>query len=276
MRIITDPAELTTWAEGCRSQGLRIGFVPTMGFLHDGHLSLMKLLRPDVDVLVVSIYVNPLQFGPDEDLEAYPRDEGGDAAQCEAEGTDVLFMPPQLYPDGFCTSVSIHGLTDGLCGEARPGHFEGVATVVTRLLNLTRCHVAAFGEKDYQQLCVIRRMVRDLALPVEVVGGPIVRDVDGLALSSRNTYLSAVDRSRGLTLSRALATIRDGLASGERQVDVLLAAAKATLDVDRVDYLEIVDATSLKPLSRVIGPSRALVAAFVGGTRLIDNLALEL
>jgi pantoate--beta-alanine ligase len=275
MKTIHQPDALTVWSEQQRAEGLRLGFVPTMGFLHQGHLSLMKLLRPQVDRLIVSIYVNPLQFGAGEDLEAYPADMEGDSRLCEQVGVDVLFAPQDLYPDGFCTSVSVHRLTEGLCGESRPGHFEGVATVVARLIGVTRCHVAAFGEKDYQQLCVLRQMARDLALPVEIVGGAIVRDDDGLALSSRNTYLNSEDRVRALSLSRALSGMKHALTTGAADVEQLLALGTQLLDVDKIDYLAIVDATTLQPVQRVTRSCRALVAAHVGETRLIDNLALE-
>jgi pantoate--beta-alanine ligase len=262
---------MTAWSA---AQSGKVGFVPTMGFLHRGHVSLMELLRPAVDHLVVSIYVNPLQFGENEDLDAYPRDLERDLELCRAAGVDAVFTPADLYPDGFRTSVSVHGLTDGLCGAARPTHFEGVTTVVARLFGVVRCQVAAFGEKDYQQLQVIRRMVEDLALPVEVVGGPLIRDEDGLALSSRNTYLSPAERARGLSLSRALFAMQAAVAAGERDVATLTAAARAGLAVDRVDYLEVVDASDLSPLTVVDRPARALVAGHVGRTRLIDNLAL--
>lgn len=274
MRIVEDPAEVTRWAEAERAAGRRIGFVPTMGFLHDGHTSLMASLRPRVDRLVVSIYVNPLQFGPGEDLDRYPRDPEGDAARCRDAGVDLLFMPPDLYPDGFCTSVSVHGLTDALCGASRPGHFDGVTTVVARLFGVVRCQEAAFGEKDFQQLMVIRQMVGDLALPVRIVPGPLVRDADGLALSSRNKYLDEATRRRALTLHRALFAMAAAERGGERDVAALLRIGRAELDCDRLDYLQIVDATSLGPIEAVSRPARALVAAHYGQTRLIDNVAL--
>lgn len=274
MRTLTTSAAMADWANATHRSGARIGFVPTMGFLHDGHVSLMEQIRPDVDKLVVSIYVNPLQFGPNEDLDVYPRDPEGDSAKCQAAGADVLFMPPDLYPDGFVSSVLVDRLTDGLCGARRPGHFDGVTTVVNRLFNLTRCDVACFGEKDYQQLAVVRRMVRDLAMPVEVVGAPLVRDHDLLALSSRNKYLSDDDRARGLSLHRALFAMRDAHAAGETSADALLSLGRGMLDTPRVDYLEVVDADSLEPVDQVTAPARALVAAFFGNTRLIDNVAL--
>lgn len=259
-----------------RAEGHTIGFVPTMGFLHPGHASLMALLRPRVDRLVVSVYVNPLQFGPGEDLDRYPRDPRGDAELCRAQGVDVLFMPPDLYPDGFATSVEVHGLTDVLCGASRPGHFTGVATVCARLFGLTRCHLAAFGEKDFQQLAVLRRMVEDLALPLQIVGAPLIRDTDGVALSSRNKYLSPSERARAQSLHQALIRLRDAAAAGTVQAEALLQLARQQIDADRVDYLELVDAASLQPVERLQRgrSARALVAAFYGQTRLIDNVAV--
>lgn len=276
MQIIRDPAEMTAWAEAERAEGRRIGFVPTMGFLHAGHTSLMEMLRPSVNWLVVSIFVNPLQFGPNEDLDRYPRDPEGDAAKCRGAGTDVLFMPgsaADFYPDGFCTSVSVHDLTDMLCGASRPGHFDGVTTVVARLFGVVRCHEAAFGEKDYQQLTVIRRMVRDLALPVRIVPGTLVRDADGLALSSRNKYLGPDERQRALTLHRALGAMAEAAQPGD-DAERLLALGRSQITADRLDYLQLVDAESLRPLQVLDRPARALVAAFYGSTRLIDNAAI--
>jgi len=276
MQTLTEPDAIRAWAREQRSAGATVGFVPTMGFLHAGHRSLMDRLRPLVDQLVVSIYVNPLQFGPDEDLERYPRDPEGDAAQCAQAGADVLFVPESLYPSGFATSVSVHGLTETLCGASRPGHFEGVATVCARLFGLVRCTHAAFGEKDYQQLAVIRRMVTDLAIDTEIVGCPLVRDEHGLALSSRNAYLSDGERTRAQSLSRALFAIRDAARDGA-PVAELRARGLEIVDADRLDYLEIVDADSLEPMGRLSAgrPARALVAAHYGGTRLIDNVAVE-
>lgn len=275
MEIVRTPEEMAAWAESTAGSGRSIGLVPTMGFLHDGHGSLMSLLRPRVDRLVVSIYVNPLQFGPNEDLDRYPRDPEGDARRCERLGVDVLFMPTDLYPDGFATSVSVHGLTDGLCGASRPGHFEGVATVCARLFGLTRASLATFGEKDFQQLMVLRRMVEDLALPLRIVPGALVRDTDGVALSSRNKYLSAEQRERATSLHRALFAMRDAVAAGVTDAAGVLAEGRARLVCDRLDYLELVDARTLRPIDRVDDrPARALVAAFYGSTRLIDNVAV--
>jgi len=268
---VTQNAAMT---ELCEAQPGRIGLVPTMGFLHQGHTSLMERLRPMVDTLVVSIFVNPLQFGPNEDLDRYPRDPVGDAEKCEAAGADVLFMPTDFYSEDFSTQVSVARLTDRLCGANRPGHFDGVTTVVARLFGVTRCQAACFGEKDYQQLAVIRRMVRDLALPVEVVGAPLIRDSDGLALSSRNKYLSDRDRDRALSLHRALFAMQAAHQAGQHDAAALLRLGTERLSADRVDYLEIVDATSLLPISDVDRPARALVAAHFGATRLIDNIGL--
>lgn len=255
-----------------RAQGQRIGFVPTMGFLHAGHRSLMEIARPQCDHLVVSIYVNPLQFGPNEDLDTYPRDPQGDAAACRAEGVDTIFMPADLYAHDHRTTVSVSALTDGLCGADRPGHFDGVTTVVARLFGLVQPTLAVFGEKDYQQLAVIRRMVRDLAMGIQIIGGPLVRDSDGLALSSRNAYLSASDRLRGLTLHQALFAMADSQATSAKERITL---GQSILQADTVDYLAIVDADSLEPLDEIDRPARALVAARIGGTRLIDNIALD-
>jgi pantoate--beta-alanine ligase len=275
MDIVRDPDEMARWAASEVAAGRSIGFVPTMGFLHAGHGSLMSLVRPRCDRLVVSVYVNPLQFGPNEDLARYPRDPEGDAALCAAREVDLLFMPADLYPDGFSTAVSVNRLTERLCGASRPGHFDGVATVCARLFGLTRASLAAFGEKDFQQLMVLRRMVRDLALPVRIVPGTLIRDTDGVALSSRNKYLSAQERRRAATLHRALFAMRDACASGDTDAERLLARGRAALDCDRLDYLELVDAETLEPIAAVGDrPARALVAAFFGSTRLIDNVAL--
>lgn len=274
MQTLTTFEEMIAWGDEQREAGLRIGFVPTMGFLHVGHVSLMDRLRARVDKLIVSIYVNPLQFGPGEDLDTYPRDPQGDSAKCAAAGVDLLFMPPDLYPEGFSTAVAVDRLTDGLCGAARPGHFDGVTTVVARLLNLTRCHEACFGEKDWQQLMVIRRMVQDLAMPVTLVPGPLLRDHDGLALSSRNKYLSEKDREGGLSLHRALYAMREAAEAGTTDARALLAVGAERLKVDELDYLSLVDAETLMPITTVERPARAMVAARLGRTRLIDNVGI--
>lgn len=275
MQTYTDPLALQAEALRRRAAGQRIGFVPTMGFLHAGHTSLMDLARERCDWLVASIYVNPLQFGPNEDLDQYPRDPEGDSARCRDHGVDALLMPADLYAPGHRTTVRVDELTGGLCGADRPTHFEGVTTVVARLFGLVQPSVAVFGEKDFQQLTVIRRMVRDLAMPIDIVGGPLVRDDDGVALSSRNAYLTPEQRVRARSLSRALRTMAAAAASGETRVSALLEAGHAELDVDELDYLEIRDEVDLEPMQSLDGrPARAFVAAKLGIPRLIDNMAL--
>jgi len=269
METVSDPAQVGAQMRARRDRGETIGFVPTMGFLHDGHLSLMKQAREVCDHLVVSIYVNPLQFGPNEDLDRYPSDPEGDAAKCAAVGVDTLFTPPDLYDADHSTTVRVSGLTGGLCGASRPGHFDGVTTVVARLFGIVQPTLAVFGEKDYQQLAVIRRMVRDLCMGIEIIGGPLIRDHDGLALSSRNKYLDESNRRRALTLHRALNTMAQATTSSTAE---RLALGRAVLEADSVDYLEIVDPESLEPIEQIAGPVRALVAAWIGNTRLIDNI----
>jgi len=269
--LVADPRQVQATSLAARARGQRVGFVPTMGALHDGHLSLMELARPLCDRLVVSIYVNPLQFGPNEDLDRYPRDLDGDVARCASVEVDEVFAPTDLYDADHATTVHVEGLTKRLCGADRPGHFDGVTTVVSRLFGVVQPHLAVFGEKDFQQLQVIRRMVRDLAMAIEIVPGPLVRDPDGLAMSSRNLRLSPADRQRALSLHRALRAMRDSL---DPVALARLQLGRSLLDVDRLDYLEIVDPHSLEPLDRIDRPARALVAAHVGDVRLIDNLAL--
>jgi pantoate--beta-alanine ligase len=278
--VIADPAAMSAWAAEARARGERIAFVPTMGYLHEGHLALLRAGRTRGERLVLSIFVNPTQFGPNEDLARYPRDLAGDLAKAATCGTDVAFVPEAagMYPQGYQTAVQVREVSRGLCGAHRPGHFEGVATVVLKLFNIVRPHLAIFGEKDFQQLAVIRRMVADLNVPVEVLGLPTVREADGLAMSSRNAYLSPRDRQRALALSRGLRASKALFEGGERRADALVDAARRVVeaDVDRIDYLELRDAETLAPLS-TLGPARPavlLVAAFVGSTRLIDNVRL--
>ena len=280
--LIREPA---AWRARClaeRERGRRLAFVPTMGSLHEGHLSLLREARSRAGaggLSLASIFVNPAQFGPSEDLSRYPRDLDGDLAKCAAAGVDLVLAPDRpdrIYPPGFQTWVEVTGLSQGLCGARRPGHFRGVATVVTKLLNLTRPHLALFGEKDWQQLCVVKALSRDLDLGVEIVGMPIVREPEGLALSSRNAYLSAAERVVASALSRALFEARDRAAAGERDAVALAAGARRRLEEAgaRVDYVEVVHGETLEPVPRAGPGSRMLVAAFVGQTRLIDNLAL--
>ena len=255
---------------------VRVGFVPTMGYLHEGHASLIRLARQTSEVVVVSIFVNPKQFGPTEDLDRYPRDLARDMQLCAQEGVDLLFtpQPEDVYPPGFRTEVSVSGLTEPLCGATRLGHFAGVTIVVARLFGLVRPDRAFFGQKDFQQWRVISQMVSDLALPVEVVRAPIVREGDGLALSSRNTYLSAEDRQRSLALSRALAQAMRMYLSGERSAERLLAAARAELSGLDVEYLELRDTDALQPVVAIDAPAVMAIAAKLGKTRLIDNALL--
>lgn len=277
MQHIALAASMTAQAQRWHREGLRIGLVPTMGYLHRGHASLMEILRPRVDRLLVSIYVNPLQFGPGEDLDAYPRDLARDTAVCASAGVDCIFAPDELYPEGFATGISVSGLTKGLCGVDRPGHFDGVTTVVARLFGITRCDEAAFGEKDYQQLMVLRRMVVDLALPLTIVPGALIRDEDGIALSSRNAYLSTDERERGLRLHRSLFAMQNACAGGEVRAKSLIDLGLRglhLLDTDELDYLRVVNAETLTPVDRVEGPCRALIAAKIGVTRLIDNVSV--
>jgi pantoate--beta-alanine ligase len=275
MQTLETNEAMAEWSAAHRRAGRTVGLVPTMGFLHEGHVSLMTSLRSQVDVLVVSIFVNPLQFAPGEDLDRYPRDPEGDAVKCAAAGTDILFVPRSFYPEGFDTSVAVAALTQRLCGATRPAHFGGVTTVVARLFGVTRCDVACFGEKDFQQLAVVRRMVRDLALPVRIVSGDLVRDRDGVALSSRNRYLSTEQRSRAASLHRALFAMRQASVQGERDAEALLSIGRALIDADRLDYLELVDVDTLEPVTHVDRPVRAVGAAYYGQTRLLDNVAIS-
>ena len=281
MRVLRTVAELRTLLATARSGGNSIGLVPTMGFFHEGHLSLMRRARGETDVVVVSLFVNPAQFGPDEDLEAYPRDEQRDQRLAEAEGVDVLFAPPleEVYPEGFATTVTVRDLTEMLEGdEAQRGtvHFEGVTTVVAKLFNMVGPDVAYFGQKDAQQALVVRKLVRDLDIPVRIEVCPTIRDPDGLALSSRNAYLSPEERERALALSRALRAAEAAVAGGTRDADAVVAVARDELDRAGVepDYLQLRSATDLSPVERVNGSAVLAVAARVGRARLIDNAIL--
>jgi pantoate--beta-alanine ligase len=262
-----------------RSSGKTIAVVPTMGAFHEGHLELMRRARRECGYVVVTLFVNPTQFGANEDLSRYPRDLEGDRAAAESTGADLLFTPrtPDVYPAEFRTYVSVEGLTEGLCGASRPTHFRGVTTVVAKLFNMVQPDRAYFGEKDFQQLQVIRRMTRDLDFPVEIVPCPIVREPDGLAMSSRNRYLTPEQRHAALSLSRGLAAARERFDRGERSVGALITAARRLLEAEpllRVDYVELVDVEELRPLEHVAAPALLAVAAYVGSTRLIDNVVL--
>ncbi len=277
-RVLTTASEAATFAETTRRAGRRLALVPTMGYLHAGHLSLMKEARVRADLVAVSIFVNPAQFGPSEDLARYPRDLAGDVQSCARVGVDVVFHPEvsEMYPPGHQTFVEVTELSQGLCGERRPGHFRGVATVVAQLFALFRPQVAVFGEKDYQQLLVVQRLSRDLHLGVEVVGMPILRESDGLAMSSRNAYLSKTERGRALALVRGLQAARHLFAQGTDDAAPLIEVVRDALRAEdvREDYVVLADSETLQPLERADRRSRLLVAAFVGATRLIDNVAL--
>jgi len=262
-----------------RRDGKSVALVPTMGALHDGHMALVEEGRRRAKHVVVSIFVNPKQFGPNEDLDAYPRREATDAHMLQEAGVDILWAPTVdvMYPAGFSTNISLSGVTEGLDGAARPGHFDGVATVVTKLFNQVQPDVALFGEKDYQQLAVIRQMVIDLNLPVEIVGLPTQRAEDGLALSSRNTYLTEEERKQALALPRALGEAKRQMEKGA-SVDSALAKAIAMLanhGFDPIDYVTLCDAATLEPMTVLDRPARLLGAAKMGGTRLIDNIAVD-
>ena len=280
MIVVETIADVRAACDDVRARGGTIGFVPTMGYFHEGHRSLMRAARAAHDAVVVSLFVNPTQFGPTEDLDAYPRDLAADRAIATAEGVDVLFMPAvaEMYPTGAQTTVHVDGLTRGLCGASRPGHFDGVTTIVAKLFSIVGPCTAYFGRKDAQQLAVVRRMTADLDLPVAVVGCPLVREPDGVAMSSRNAYLSSDDRRRATVLVRALRAAAEAVLSGERDalvVSDVLDAVLATEPAVRVDYAEIVDAATMQPVERIETDTLIALAAYVGSTRLIDNIAIS-
>ncbi|MBI5498576.1 MAG: pantoate--beta-alanine ligase [Deltaproteobacteria bacterium] len=262
-----------------RQRGVSVGFVPTMGALHEGHITLIQQARRLADVVVVSIFVNPTQFGPAEDFDNYPRDRDGDLMKCRSAGADLVFMPTAaaMYPDGFQTSVTPGPVAAGACGRYRPGHFGGVATIVLKLFQVCQPHIAVFGEKDWQQLAVVRRLVRDFNFPVEVVGVPTAREPDGLALSSRNRRLSPRDREQAPVLARAITRAQQAYAQGVVDAGALCRTVMDEVKTARgvkLQYVEIVDAESIQPLRSVDRPARVLVAAHLGNVRLIDNGAL--
>jgi pantoate--beta-alanine ligase len=279
MEIISDPREIRGLAAEWQGQELKSALVPTMGFFHRGHLSLMEYGKTVADRLVVSLFVNPAQFGPSEDLDRYPRDLERDAALAREVGVDVLYTPAAaaMYPPGYQTYVEVEQLSQGLCGASRPGHFRGVATVVLKLFNQVQPQTAVFGEKDYQQLAVIKQMSADLDLTVQVVGRPIVREADGLALSSRNTYLNPEERAAALCLYRSLSAARELVVSGAKNRDNILEAVRQIITSTphtRIDYLALVDPETLREVETIKDEARLLLAVWVGGTRLLDNTLL--
>lgn len=278
MRVVRTIPELRAAVKAARDEGVRVGFVPTMGFLHEGHAALIRHSKQRCGFTVVSIFVNPTQFGPTEDFASYPRDLEADQGLCLRMGVDLLFIPEasEIYPTGFSTFVEPGPLGDLLCGHFRPGHFRGVATVVAKLFNLVLPDLAFFGQKDLQQTAVLRRMVKDLGMPVELAVVRTIREPDGLAMSSRNTYLDAQQRTRALCIHRGLSAAEDAFCRGTRETQALLACAlDHLLDVDDLQYCELVDLQTLEPRTGTLErPAALAVAAYVGRTRLIDNVIL--
>jgi pantoate--beta-alanine ligase len=279
MQVVRQIKEMQKISDRLRKKGRRIGLVPTMGYLHEGHLYLVKKAKELCDSVVVSMFVNPTQFGPGEDFQRYPRDEEGDREKLGREGVDFLFIPEvsEMYPSRYQTYVDVTEVSKGLCGDFRPGHFRGVATVVAKLFNIVKPHIAVFGEKDYQQLLVIKKMVEDLNFDIEIIPGVLVREEDGIAMSSRNSYLSPEEKEKALVLYRSLAKGKELFESGERRASVLSHAVKETIEsVNGVSlqYVEIRDAETLERIENVNRPAVIAVAAMVGAVRLIDNIII--
>jgi len=281
MKIVNTIKDTREIVKQWKSEGLTVGFVPTMGYLHEGHSSLIKKASEENDKVVVSIFVNPMQFGPKEDLAKYPRDLERDSKITEEAGGDLIFnpSPEEMYPEDFSSFVDVNGLTEGLCGEKRPGHFKGVCTVVAKLFNIVKPHRAYFGEKDAQQLAVIKRMVRDLDMDIEIIPCSIIREEDGLAKSSRNTYLSKEERTAALVLSKALNKSKETLSQGERKaiaIKDLIYNEISKEPLARIDYIEVVDSMTLKKVERIEKDILVAIAVYVGNTRLIDNYTFKL
>ncbi len=279
MQLIRPPSELRTATEAVRSQGKTIALVPTMGGLHEGHLSLLRQARTRCDTLVMSLFVNPSQFGPSEDLAKYPRDEDADLAAAKECGVDIVFCPTAeaMYPKGFQTTITLSDLAEPMCGAGRPGHFEGVATVVSKLFHLALPHVAVFGQKDAQQLAIIRQLVIDLDFGIEIVGAPIVREEDGLAMSSRNAFLSKDQRTQAASLYRGLSAAKQRWDEGASDASTLIGAARAVVGAQplaKIEYLELRDAATLKEVEGTTSPALLALAVAFGQTRLIDNIVL--
>lgn len=280
MNIVHTVEEVRGQVKEWRAAGLSVGLVPTMGYLHEGHKSLIDRAVKENDRVVVSVFVNPMQFGPAEDLASYPRDLNRDAALCEAAGADLIFNPEpeNMYSDDFSSFIDMNTLTKGLCGKSRPIHFRGVCTVVGKLFNIVQPDKAYFGQKDAQQLAVIRHMVNDLNFNLEIVGCPIIREADGLAKSSRNTYLSPEERQAALILSKSLELGRELIEAGERDAETIKQAVTELIQTEplaRIDYVELVDWNTLEPVERIEGPVLNAIAVYIGKTRLIDNHIYE-
>ena len=279
MKIIHNVKEMQEFSERLRLDGKTIALVPTMGFFHEGHLKLMEEGKKRADILMISIFINPAQFGVGEDFEKYPRDWQRDRDMAEGVGVDVLFAPSaaDMYPQGYQTYVNVEEVTKNLCGMSRPGHFRGVTTVVAKLFNIVKPNKAIFGEKDFQQLATIRRMVIDLNFDVEIVGFPTVREADGLAMSSRNTYLNPEERAAGLSLMRSISKAKELLFSGETSVSALLSAVKEVIESEElteIDYIKICDCATLEDIEEIHRDAVLAIAVKVGTTRLIDNAVL--
>ncbi|MBI3952318.1 MAG: pantoate--beta-alanine ligase [Acidobacteria bacterium] len=280
MEIVSEIGKMKAITQEAAARGQRIGSVPTMGALHEGHLSLVRRARERSDLVVASVFVNPAQFGPNEDYTRYPRNLEADAAQLAREGVDCLFAPSleEIYPPGYATYVEVEGLSDRLCGKSRPGHFRGVTTVVLKLFEIVSPDYAFFGQKDAQQVVIIKKMVEDLNLDVEIIVCPIVREADGLAMSSRNNYLNAEERAAATILYKALQRARQMIDAGARNAEEIVQAMRAMIENEpraRIDYVEIANAKTLKPLTTLTGECLIALAVFVGPARLIDNLVVQ-
>ncbi len=281
MNIVSTVKEVREQVKEWRAQGLSVGLVPTMGYLHEGHKSLIDKAVEQNDRVVVSVFVNPIQFGPTEDLATYPRDLDRDAALCESAGADLIFHPEneEMYFEDFCTYVDMEHLTKGLCGKTRPTHFRGVCTVVSKLFHIVQPDRAYFGQKDAQQLAVVRRMVRDLNFDLEIVGCPIVREEDGLAKSSRNTYLSEEERKAAVVLSRSLAKGKELIESGELDAETIKKAIREVIDAEplaKIDYVEVVNFDTIEAIDTLDGIVLTAIAVYIGKTRLIDNFIMTI
>lgn len=280
MKVTSCIKDVRDAVKAWKREGLTVGLVPTMGYLHEGHKSLIDRAVRENDRVVVSVFVNPIQFGPTEDLESYPRDIERDTALCSDAGASIVFNPTkeEMYFDDFCTSVNMTGLTENLCGKSRPVHFSGVCTVVSKLFNIVTPDKAYFGQKDAQQLAIIKRMVRDLSMDIEIVGCPIIREEDGLAKSSRNTYLSAEERKAALILSKSLKVGKALVEAGERDSNNVIKAIKDKISEEKlakIDYVQVVDALSIRDVEKIEGTVLVAMAVYIGKTRLIDNFIYE-